>query len=235
MAGYSLAVRAVEHSAPSVVNRQLSANIILLLGLMLPAACGLTVLSRNIADVIAGPAFAPAVAELTPWLALTALFGAIRGNYLDHAFQLAQRTGRLITVMAVAAILTIALQILLVPYRGAMGAAIATTLAYAISCVHAWVSGRSVFKLPIPFVEIAKIVVATAVMALVLKTALPDITGLAALVVQMLLGSAVYGTTLLALDVSGLRGWARHRLRRSGQFARYYIDQRKSDTDPPQL
>jgi O-antigen/teichoic acid export membrane protein len=225
---YSLAVLAVERRDPTEVNRQLSLNLTLLLGLMIPAACGLALLSRNIAGVFAGPAFAPAVAELTPWLALTALFGAIRGNYLDHAFQLAQRTGRLITVMVVAAVLTIALDFLLIPYLGAVGAAMATALAYAISCIHAWISGRSVFKLPAPVAEIAKILAATAMMALVLHL-VPDLTGPAGLAVQMLLGGVVYGTSLLVLDVGGLRGVARLWMGRSrSKFPR----RQPTDQDP---
>ncbi len=216
-AAYSLAVLAVERRDPAEVNRQLTINLTLLLGLMVPAACGLMLLSGNVATVFAGPAFAPTVAELTPWLALTALFGSIRGNYLDHAFQLAHRTGRLITVMAVAAILTIGLDFLLIPSLGAVGAALATALAYAISCIHAWISGRSVFKLPFPVAEIAKILAATAAMALVLQTVL-DFTGPAGLAAQILLGGVVYGTALLALDVGGLRGEVLDRFR--SMFAR---------------
>ncbi len=81
----ALAVRAYEFTDGTTVKAQLEENLVSLLGIVLPAAVGITALSRNLAFVLVGENFPPAVIELAPWLCVASTLWAVRANYFDSA------------------------------------------------------------------------------------------------------------------------------------------------------
>src|SRR5258708_28956517 len=98
---YAFGVLAFEFTDHATVKAQLEENLVSLLGIVLPAAVGITALSRNLAYVLVGANFAQAVIELAPWLCLASAIWTVRAYYFDSAFHLARNTRPLITVMAV--------------------------------------------------------------------------------------------------------------------------------------
>jgi O-antigen/teichoic acid export membrane protein len=76
-----------------------------------------------------GEAYRPTLAHL-PWLAGAYVFGAVRDLAAGYLYR-ASRTGLLASLTAGAALLNLALNFLLLPRVGAVGAAVATTAAFA--------------------------------------------------------------------------------------------------------
>src|SRR5260370_1158258 len=168
---YALAVRAFEFTDHATVKAQLEENLVSLLGIVLPAAVGITALSRNLAYVLVGANFAQAVIELAPWLCLASAIWTVRAYYFDSAFHLARNTRPLITVMAVTLAANVALDFWLIPWKGELGAAIGSCTALSAGFVVAVIASRKVYKLPLPMKEIAKVAACAAIMYLALQPA----------------------------------------------------------------
>jgi O-antigen/teichoic acid export membrane protein len=202
----ALAVRAYEFTDGTTVKAQLEENLVSLLGIVLPAAVGITALSRNLAFVLVGENFAPAVIELAPWLCVASTLWAVRANYFDSAFHLARNTRPLIMIMSVTLAANAAVDFWLIPWQAELGAAIGSCIALGVGFAVAVIASRRVYKLPFPFKETAKVVVASALMYFVLQT-VADSRGVGALFVQLTIGSLVYLTSIVALDVLQSRQW----------------------------
>jgi O-antigen/teichoic acid export membrane protein len=202
----ALAVRAYEFTDGTTVKAQLEENLVSLLGIVLPAAVGITALSRNLAFVLVGENFAPAVIELAPWLCVASTLWAVRANYFDSAFHLARNTRPLIMIMSVTLAANVAVDFWLIPWQAELGAAIGSCIALGVGFAVAVIASRRVYKLPFPFKETAKVVVASALMYFVLQTG-ADSRGVGALFVQLTIGSLVYLTSIVALDVLQSRQW----------------------------
>jgi len=212
-ATYSLAVRAVERGDAAEVNRQLSRNSTLLLGLLLPASVGVAMVSPTLAQLLVGPDYVGPVASMTAWMALAAFFFGYRANYLDHAFQLSHKTHRLLVVVAITDIACILLDVALIPHFGALGVAISNLIAGAVGIVAAILAARSVMTMPIVWRDAAKTAIAVAAMALFLWPfyGRGDLISLALAVIG---GATVYGVVMLALDAMDLRNVAKRQLAR---------------------
>lgn len=225
-AGYQLAVRAVESGDPDAAHRQLTENGTLLLAMLAPCALGMALTAHSIATTMVGAKFVGAVTVLTPWMAASALLSCMRAHHLDHAFQLGRRPSLQVTVTAVAAVVGIALSVVLIPRMGPVGAAIATTVAMGVSCVHAVFAGRKAFALPLPLGPWTRVALACLAMAGVV-ICIPE-AGLLSFALRVAAGAFSYAAAALALDVLGLRevawrttqrtilGWWRTRPSRQG-------------------
>ncbi len=202
-AGYSLAVRAVESGDPVAARRQLLDNGTLLLLVMAPASLGMALTAHGLAVTLVGPRYVASVSMLTPWLAIGTFFGTIRAHFLDHAFQLGRKPHLQIRVIGVAAIIAISLSFWLIPRIGSEGAAIAVAIAMAISCVHARIEGASAYPMPLPVSGAVKIAVSCFVMALSVHALAGDTV--MEFILQVAVGGFVYATSIMALNVLGVR------------------------------
>jgi O-antigen/teichoic acid export membrane protein len=203
---YALAVRAFEFTDHATVKAQLEENLIILLGIVLPAALGITALSRNLAYVLVGENFAQAVIELAPWLCVASAIWTVRAYYFDSAFHLARNTRPLIMVMSVTLAANVALDFWLIPWKGELGAAIGSCTALSAGFVVAVIASRKVYKLPLPIKETAKVAIASTIMYLALQP-VANSHGVAALLAQLTIGSVVYLASIVALDVLHSRQW----------------------------
>lgn len=102
--------------------------------MMLPTLfCGgalLALLSRSMVRVLLAPSYAQA-AEFVPLLVLGALCGGL-SNYLDSIYSLYMKTRFSLQTALVAAAGNLLLNLLLIPWIGALGAAFSTALSYAL-------------------------------------------------------------------------------------------------------
>ena len=203
-AGFSLAVRAVDSGDKERARAQLHANASLLLAVLAPATVGLALTSHSIAAVLVGPGYVDTVAALTPWMAVGAFFAGFRAHYLDHAFQLGRRPHGQIWVTALAALVTVALAVALIPRLGPLGAALSVTAGMIVSTVYAVTAGRSAYPLPLPWDTAWRVALACTAMAACV-TAVPG-SGLASLILQVTLGAGAYAAAAIALDLLGARG-----------------------------
>jgi O-antigen/teichoic acid export membrane protein len=212
-ATYPLAVLAYDSGNRLISDRQLEENFIALVGVLAPAAVALSLLAPNIVSVLVGPAYREAVVRLTPLLAAAALVSAMRGNFIDHAFQLTGTTRHYFWISAgMAAVNMIALVSLIPPY-GYMGAGVAVLLTQLWGLTHAVLASRCVYRMPFPRREAAKVAVSVLAMAVALVP-FARLNGVAILSGQVTLGLAVYITALWSLNLLNLRQSAKSALLR---------------------
>ncbi|MCS6625440.1 lipopolysaccharide biosynthesis protein [Roseibacterium beibuensis] len=174
----------------------------LLIGL--PAAAGVALVARPLAEVLIGEELRVAAASVTPWIALSALLYGLTAYYFGQAFTLGKKTKHLLVAMAIPAGLNVVLNLILVPRFGLMGAAWATAASFAIGLLATQIIGRRVMPLPIPWDSLIRCGVATAAMALVVAR-LPAIGGIAELALDATVGGVVYAVLALTLNAAGVR------------------------------
>lgn len=174
----------------------------LLIGL--PAAAGVALVARPLAEVLIGEDLRAAAASVTPWIALSALLFGLTAYYFGQAFTLGKRTKRLLLAMAVPAGANVVLNVILVPRFGLMGAAWATAASFALGLLATWAMGRRVMPLPVPWESLIRCAIATGLMALVVAR-LPSIGGFFELMLDASVGALVYAAAALTLNAAGVR------------------------------
>jgi O-antigen/teichoic acid export membrane protein len=203
---YSRSVHAVEFGAPEAARLELEHNFVILLGVVLPSAAGIVVLSHNLAELLVGAAYRHAVVQLAPWLSGVAVLSGIRAFYTDTAFQLGRKNAPLVWIMLLMLAANLALGLWLIPQHRELGAAIASCASCAIGLAVSAAAGMRVYRLPVPVLETAKIIASTGTMALVL-IGLAHFSGPSALAGQIAAGSLVYAFSVVAFDVLDARVW----------------------------
>lgn len=178
------------------------ASTLLLIGM--PAAIGLALVARPLAEVLIGENLRHAAILVTPWIALSALLSGMTVYYFHQAFTLGQRTGWLLVAMSVPAISNVALNLILIPYFGIEGAAWATTASFGIGLLASAGLGRGILPLPIPWRTIATCGLCCGLMALALLP-LPSIGGLLELMMDASVGALVYGVSAYLLNAGDVR------------------------------
>lgn len=204
LAAYPLAITALERKGKEAAKQQLSHNITLLLMIALPSTAGFALLAPNIALLFIGQAFRNTAITLIPWIAIGSLLAGIKAYYFDLSFHLGRHTIGQVWVALAAAIANIILNLLWIPRLGVIGAAYATVIAYALGLFLSYALGRSIFKLPLPIWDIAKIAVATLGMTLALAPVV-SLRGGWILAGQVAWGAVVFGILLWLFDVGQIR------------------------------
>jgi O-antigen/teichoic acid export membrane protein len=174
----------------------------LLIGL--PAAAGVALVARPLAEVLIGEELRSAAAGVTPWIALSALLFGLTAYYFGQAFTLGKKTRSLLVAMAIPAGLNVILNLILVPRFGLIGAAWATAASFAVGLIATSLLGRRVIALPVPWESLIRCGVATALMAVVVAR-LPPIGGIGELVLDASVGGLVYAAAALTLNAAGVR------------------------------
>lgn len=204
LAAYPLAIRALEQRGEEACRMQLKRNGTLLLAIAIPSAAGMTVLASNISSVLLGAEFREDAAQLIPWVALAALLSGVRSFHFDLAFQLGRQTIGQVWVAGAAAVLNIGLNIWLIPLVGLMGAIYATAASYLLAITISMALGRRVFRVPVPFIDMFKIVVASSIMAFIVWLN-REPHGLYALAAQVLGGAIIYAVLIGIMNVGSYR------------------------------
>lgn len=178
------------------------AGFFILIGL--PAAVGVMLVARPLADVLVGEALRADAAFITPWIALGALLSGMTTYYFGQAFTLARKTKRLVAIMAFPTVANIVLNLVLIPRFGVVGAAWATTASFGLGLLAAIVVGRRVMPLPIPWEALARCGVAAGLMALAVN-ALPAWGGPGELFLKAAVGGIVYAAVALTINAGEAR------------------------------
>lgn len=177
--------------------------------LLVPAVVGIATLAGGIVDVVFGDSFQAARGVL-PWVAGgTFLFGL--SQYTNLSFQLKERPRLLLYPIFGAGLLNIVLNVVLIPPLGILGAAYATFIAYAVYFVVSYVVSTRVLPFLFPWRVLAKCVLASIVMYLVLRLEPLGLTSkLVNLVVVFAAGVLSYFAALVALKEETLREVSQH-------------------------
>jgi O-antigen/teichoic acid export membrane protein len=206
-AGGPALIVALERGGSAALEKAAREQAGFMIALALPAAAGLALVARPLAEVMVGPALRVGAAQVTPWIAASALFAGLTTYYSHQAFTLGRRTGLLLLAMAIPAAANIALCLVLIPRFGLPGAMWATTASYALGLAASLTLGRLARAMPIPLAAIAKAAFASALMAAAVA-ALPALGGALELAIKAIVGIVTYGLAAYALDIGGLRSRA---------------------------
>lgn len=203
-AGGPAAVAALERGGPDALRTQARQQLSLMLLLCLPAAVGVALVARPLADVMIGEQLRDGAARVTPWIAASGLCAGLTTYYFHTAFTLSRRTSLLLAAMSIPAGANIVLNLVMIPRFGLQGAMWATTASYALGLMSSWAIGRRAMPLPIPWSTLARCVVACAAMATAVLL-LPSPGGILELALKAGVGALVYGLVAFALDIAGGR------------------------------
>ncbi len=204
MAGGPAAVAALERGGRTALHAVAHEQSSFMVALTLPAAVGLALVARPLADVMIGPALRAGAAHVTPWIAGSAFFAGVTTYYFHTAFTLGRRTRLLLAAMAIPAASNLALTLILIPRFGLAGAMWATFASYALGAIASFALGRRAIPLPLPWATLGRAVAASAVMAAAVSLT-PALGGAVELVAKAAVGVVVYGAVAFALDISGAR------------------------------
>ena len=181
------------------------ASTFILIGL--PAAVGVALVARPLADFMIGEDLRSVAASVTPWIALSAFLSGSTAYYLSQSFVLGRRTDRLLLTLCIPAGANVILNLILVPMMGVMGAAIATTTSFAIGLLASIGMGRSIVQMPIPWDTLVRCGIASAAMAAAVLP-LPALGGVAELILKAGVGAVVYAVVVMVLNAAGVRDLA---------------------------
>lgn len=204
MAAGPAAVAALERGGEAALKRTALDQAKLMVLIAVPAAVGLALVAAPLAQIMVGPNLSKESAMVTPWIALGALCSGVTTYYLHTAFTLARRTRLLLVAMAIPAASNLVLVLALVPRFGLEGAMWATVASYALGMTASWALGRRALALPIPWLAVAQVGLASGAMAVAVSLT-PAFGGIVELLTKASVGAAVYGLVVLAMDAAGAR------------------------------
>jgi len=203
-AGGPMMMQAWEREGPEAV-RDVSAQVArTLMMIAAPAATGLALVAQPLAEVMIGGEMRAQAAQIIPWIALSGLINGFVLHYVSEAFQLSHRTALRAGLMVIPAVANIAVNMVLLPWIGLMGAVYSTLACYALALLLLAGVGRRLAPLGWPWVDFLRIGGACAAMAIAVRM-IPAIGGLSELALKAAIGAAVYAAAALAFDVAGAR------------------------------
>ena len=167
------------------------------LALGIPAAFGLSLLSRPILSVLSTPEIAAQGYMVTPFMALGALF---LGAYaiVAQIMVLEKNTALTGKIWIIAAILNLVISFLLIPYMGIIGGAIATLISFAFVFIITSYYAKKSIKISFRLNFIVKSLVASMVMSFLLLISRPE--GVAGLALSVAICALIYFIVLLVLN-----------------------------------
>lgn len=191
-----------------------------LMWIAMPAAVGIALVSKD-AGFILGESVRAEAVTVMPFIAFSGLINGLITYYVQRAFMFSGETSEFIWVMVPPVLLNIALNIILIPDFGLMGAVASTLAGYIMAFILAVLLARRHYPLPWPIrasVEIAFAcaVMAVVVMALPLKSLTP---GFLTLMIKATVGGTAYLLTCWAVNAADCRTFIRgliSRLRERG-------------------
>jgi O-antigen/teichoic acid export membrane protein len=172
--------------------------------IVFPAVGGLIMVAPALSHILIGEALRARAISVTPMIALGALFSGFSTYYALQAFTLAKNTRLLMVAMMVPALSNIALNIVLIPKFGLVGAGYASAISFGLGLLTALLLGLKSIRLPLCLPDLAMMAGATAVMMLVLSH-LPTWGGVAELALKSLTGAIIYAILAIIFNFNGIR------------------------------
>ncbi|MBO9130005.1 polysaccharide biosynthesis C-terminal domain-containing protein [Bacillus sp. 165] len=204
VAAYPIILRALENDGEEAAKEKIKESVVLLLLVAVPATVGLIALASNIVAVLFGSQYRTVARDILPWIAVVGFLQGFKVYYIDLAFQLGKCTKKQIWPVLISAGINIALNWLLIPKQGIMGAVYSSIIAYVISISISFIMSRKVFKLPFPFVDGMKIMLSAIFMYLVIIP-FSNQSGIFMLLLQVSIGAVGYGIAIFFFNTGNSR------------------------------
>ncbi len=207
MAGAPLLLQAYEARGADGAQEPGLAMIRMLMLVAAPAAVGIAIVARPLSEFMIGEDLRIEAARIMPWIAAAGLMNGLMIYYFSEAFQLTRRTALRAALMVIPAVLNVALNIILLPKLGLMGAVYATVICYALGVALMAGVGRRLLPLPVPLFDVARI--AAACLGMWIATHwLPAWGGLPELFLKAAIGAIVFAAIAVATNAAGAREMA---------------------------
>lgn len=178
------------------VDKYLNYSMKYYLLLTIPAAVGMSVLSKPLLYIITTPEIALGGYMVTPFVCLGAIFMGMYG-ITNNILILEKNTMILGKLWIIVAISNIVLNLLLVPYLNILGAAIATLLCYILAFVVTALASKKTMRLPFNIRELLKIVTASLIMGIIVYIMHPN--GIINVLISIVVGVIVYFAIIFIL------------------------------------
>ena len=140
--------------------------------LAIPSVFGLSLLSKPILMILTTPEIAFNGYLVTPFISLSALLFGIYG-IISNLIVLKKKTNILGIIWIIAAILNLTLNMILLPYYGIIGAALATLITYITASTLTSCYTRHYFKFDLDIVFIFKSLIASILMSIIIVLVKP--------------------------------------------------------------
>ena len=206
-AGTPAMINALERGGEAALKDNARQQLTTMAFVLFPAVAGLVMVAPSLGGMMIGPALRDKALEVTPLISIGALFSGLNTYYFLQAFTLARKTRLLVVAMAVPAVANIALNILLIPAMGLIGAAWASAASFALGLLASWLLGFRALPLPVPLWDLTKVAACTAAMILAIAIE-PSWGGVAEVVLKSATGAVVYGVLAWILNLNGIRAVA---------------------------
>ena len=178
------------------VNKYMKYSMKYYLLLTVPAAVGLSVLSKSLLLSITTFDIAQNGFFITPFVALGAIFMGVYG-ITNNILILEKNTMILGKLWIFVALLNLILNIFIIPYIGILGAAIATLLSYAFAFIVTAIKSKEYMSLPFEHSSSLKIFLASAIMGLIVYMINP--IGIFNIILVSIFGAIIYFIIIFAL------------------------------------
>jgi O-antigen/teichoic acid export membrane protein len=199
-----LAIQDMNESGSGAAMQRLKVGSIAVLGLMIPAAVGISILATPIAEILIGPQYREAAILLFPIAATSAVIYWTWSSLAAQALILLKKTGLLVQFSSTMAILTVILSIILIQWLGILGVAYARLAALSLVFIVTCQVCISRFGMLFPGRELIKMLVCAAGMAAVLWI-VPTPRTVVGLLLVTVLGAVVYLSAAVLFFRSELR------------------------------
>lgn len=155
----------------------------------IPAAFGLSVLSKQVLIILTTTAIASNGYLITPFVALSSLLFGISG-IINNLIILKKKTKIMGMIWIIAAILNLGLNIILIPYLGIIGAAVTTLLTYSIAFILTIFYLTKIFKFDFELIYILKSVTSSVIMSTIIFLIYPK--GILNISITIILAIIIY-------------------------------------------
>lgn len=215
LAAFPLAVKKLDNEGEQAANRQVKANMTLLLAIGLPMLIGFVMARESIATLFLGEAFRDTAVSLIPFIAVGALLKGFKLYGIDILFHL-KKTNEATNYSGCACCCgQCRFNDLVHSSYGLQGAAIATVIAYALAILSSWfLLYFQQTSLPFPVKGFVKIMCAGTVMFSALLPFSSESSAFA-LISQILIGIFSYSVVLGLLSVKQIRLFLRKRTKQN--------------------
>lgn len=209
---FQLAVRAEAEKDASAARAQLSRNLAIVTAVLLPLCVGFWMILPSFEALFVGASYAQAYSSYTLHL-LPGLFAFGLAFYaINPIFQIAQKTWPVL-VSAAANILVAAAVLFLIPGTSGRHGANATSAGFIAATLLMILLASRLAPIRVPWTDLARTAAATLALALALLPLRSLPPGFTTLLLSCVAGGLAYGFVAVALDIAGLRGLIRARLR----------------------
>ena len=207
-----LVVQVNANQGPAAARSHLEDCLEFLLAIMLPACIGFAVVSGHIANVILGPDFRSMAVEVMPIVSVAVIFQIMSYQYLHISFLLSERNTFYLLNTGSALAVNLVASYLLIQHFGAGGAAWGRLVAEVFGFFCALLLTRWAFPMPLSYLRLTRVLIATIVMAIVVRSLelTLHLSDKDALAVLLPAGIATYMTMCWLLNIAK----SRHRLNR---------------------